>query len=703
MEISRVTKTLVLNSSNPDIMREQIRTYFHQTFSIHEKLYETLKYESTLYLRADPLRHPIIFYLGHTACFFINKLNIAKITNERINPAYESMFAVGVDEMSWDDLNEAHYDWPKGNEVRDYRDKVKACIDKLISDLPLQMPINWKSPWWAIIMGIEHERIHLETSSVLIRQLPLDEVKQLDFWSIYPESGIPPQNELIPVNGGLVKLGKSKDNPLYGWDNEYGTYEAEVIDFKAGKYLVSNQEYLSFVKDGGYEQEKWWTEEGWNWNQYRKLGMPLFWRKDNAENYLLRTMASLIPMPWNWPVEVNYLEAKAFTNWLAHKTGKNLRLPTEEEWYCLRDQVIKTDQPYWDKAPGNINLEYWASSCPVNKFAQGDFFDVIGNVWQWTETPIYGFPGFEVHPYYDDFSTPTFDGKHNLIKGGSWISTGNEAIRDSRYAFRRHFYQHAGFRYIETEAPITIHSEHYETDSDVVNWCEAQWNPEFTPPQTYYKRITDIMESVIKTEQSKSALVIGCKTGRTVFELATLCLNVVGVDFTARHIKVATHMKENGRILYVSNEEGEITSFKEQKLAEFGLQTSADRVEFWQADASNLNAKFTGYHVILTENILTHTYNPAKFLSMIHEKLNPEGILIIADSYDWLASGLDKSAWLGGFRKDGEPFTTEEGVNDILKKHFTQIDAKAEIPFYLKRDNRNLDTCILQISVWKRR
>lgn len=36
------------------------------------------------------------------------------------------------------------------------------------------------------------------------------------------------------------------------------------------------------------------------------------------------------------------------------------------------------------------------------------FYDVIGNVWQWTETPIDGLPGFEVHPLYDDFSTPTF-------------------------------------------------------------------------------------------------------------------------------------------------------------------------------------------------------------------------------------------------------------------------------------------------------
>jgi formylglycine-generating enzyme required for sulfatase activity len=59
-----------------------------------------------------------------------------------------------------------------------------------------------------------------------------------------------------------------------------------------------------------------------------------------------------------------------------------------------------------------------------------EFFDVIGNVWQWTETPITGLSGFKVHEVYDDFSTPTFDGKHNLMKGGSFFSTGQ--LRNER-------------------------------------------------------------------------------------------------------------------------------------------------------------------------------------------------------------------------------------------------------------------------------
>ena len=32
------------------------------------------------------------------------------------------------------------------------------------------------------------------------------------------------------------------------------------------------------------------------------------------------------------------------------------------------------------------------------------------------------------------------------FQGGSWVSTGDLSSRFARYAFRRHFFQHAGFR-----------------------------------------------------------------------------------------------------------------------------------------------------------------------------------------------------------------------------------------------------------------
>jgi len=104
---------------------------------------------------------------------------------------------------------------------------------------------------------------------------------------------------------------------------------------------------------------------------------------------------------------------------------------------------------------------------------------VVGNVWQWTETPIYPFEGFEVHPVYDDFTTPTYDGRHNLIKGGSWISCGNEALRSSRYAFRRHFFQHAGFRYVVSDADATAPNTYYESDKQLSEYAEFHYGDEY--------------------------------------------------------------------------------------------------------------------------------------------------------------------------------------------------------------------------------
>ncbi|MBV5350115.1 SAM-dependent methyltransferase, partial [bacterium] len=76
----------------------------------------------------------------HTATFFINKLLLAGLIDQRLNPRFESMFAVGVDEMSWDDLNEARYDWPGVDEVRVYRQSVRATVDRLIRSQPLSLP-----------------------------------------------------------------------------------------------------------------------------------------------------------------------------------------------------------------------------------------------------------------------------------------------------------------------------------------------------------------------------------------------------------------------------------------------------------------------------------------------------------------------------------------------------------------------------------
>lgn len=695
------SRTIILNNGNEEEKRQEILHYFHKTFDLDEQLYDHLARDEAFYLRAEPLRHPLIFYFGHTASFYINKLNIARLIDSRINAAYESMFAIGVDEMSWDDLNEQNYDWPTVDEVRAYRKEVRKFVTGVIRELPLSLPITWDSPFWVIMMGIEHQRIHLETSSVIIRRLPIEEVRPLAGWEICPLRGGAPENSLLPVPGGKVVLGKTKEHSLYGWDNEFGNHQFEVWDFKAAKYLVSNAEFLPFVEDNGYAKEKYWTEEGRKWVEFSKAHHPLFWLKE-SDGYLLRNLATVVDMAWNWPVEVNYLEAKAFCNWLAEKKGAAIRLPTEDEWYRLHELHDIPDQPFWKKAPGNINLEYWASSCPVDNFQFGEFCDVIGNVWQWTETPISGFEGFEVHPFYDDFSAPTFDTQHNLIKGGSWISTGNEATRDSRYAFRRHFFQHAGFRYVESEQPLEVPQAMYETDGAVSQYCEAHYGDNFFGVANFPAVCAAICLSHMKGKTKNRALDLGCSVGRASFELAREFGVVNGLDFSARFIRIAYQMQEKGVLRYELPEEGEIVSYHERKLTDLNLTEAASRVEFYQADALNLKPQFGEYDLVLAANLLDRLSNPAKFLATIHERLNDGGILVIASPYTWLEEFTRRENWIGGYRKDGEPYSTLDGLRDHLKPHFSEVADPRDVEFVTRETARKYQHSISQVTVWQK-
>ena len=516
-----------------------------------------------------------------------------------------------------------------------------------------------------------------------------------------PSIGPGAENELIAVPGGRVMQGKKQDHPLYGWDNEFGTHCQDVQGFKASRYLVSNREFLAFVEDAGYATERWWTEEGWKWRTYKQSKHPLFWLPTDGR-YRLRTITEEIDMPWDWPVEVNYLEAKAFCNWKSAESGKSIRLPTEEQWYLLRDQVLDTDQPYWETAPGNINLEHYASSCPVTQFAFADFYDVIGNVWQWTETPITGFEGFEVHRYYDDFSTPTFDNMHNLIKGGSWISTGNEATRDSRYAFRRHFFQHAGLRYVETDQPLSIRVDVYETDRLVSQYCESHYGEDYFGVANFPQAISRLCLDRMDDRPRRKALDLGCTVGRTTFELAREFPEVTGLDSSARFICLGVDMKEKGYIRYTRVEEGELVSYHEIKLSDLGLDGTQPRISFQQADACNLETRYTGYDLVLAANFIDRLYSPRKFLTLIHERIHPGGLLVIASPYGWDEATTEKNEWLGGVRVAGEPVTTREGLHHCLAPHFTPIGQPVSIPFVLRETQRKFQHSLSEVTVWER-
>jgi 5-histidylcysteine sulfoxide synthase/putative 4-mercaptohistidine N1-methyltranferase len=689
---------VTLDGNDTQAKRQEILNYFNNTYELYEKLFDIFVSDDVFYKKSELTRHPMIFYFGHTATFFINKLILAKVITKRINPDFESIFAVGVDEMNWDDLNSENYKWPKVKEVRAYRKELKKLIQELIISLPLTLPIKQDSAFWVILMGIEHERIHIETSSVLHRQLDISDINSTKDFLTCKDYDKAPKNELVSILGAAVRLGKEQNHHLYGWDNEYGEQIEEVLDFQTSKYLVSNGEFMAFVNDGGYEKKEYWDEEGRKFLDISCAKHPTFWVKD-TDTFRYRTLSEIIPMPLNWPVDVNNLEAMAFCRWLGEKDGCDYRLLSEAEWYRLYELAQIKDVPDFDDKMANINFAHYSSSCPVDRFAFGEIYDVMGNVWQWTNTPIDAFKGFKIHPIYDDFSTPTFDGKHNLIKGGSWASSGNELMKHSRYAFRRHFYQHAGFRYVKGSIE-NMQESIYESDSAVSQYCEFQYGSTYFGVENFAKKCAKLANKYASNH--KNALDLGCATGRASFELARYFDSVTGIDFSARFIQVGVELQNKGEIFYMRQQEGDIFSRVSHSLREFNLEKQSLKVQFWQGDACNLKEHFRGYDLIMATNLIDRLYEPKLFLQTVHQRLNDNGILILTSPYTWQEEYTAKEFWIGAcVDENGNEISTLDALKAILKDNFTLIDT-VDIEFVIRETARKFQHTISQMSVWKK-
>lgn len=106
---------------------------------------------------------------------YVNKCIEAGLLQKRINPRLETVFAVGVDEMGWDDLTPSHYDWPTVQETRDYRAQAKETILRVLEEYDGEF--KWEDKGWALLMGVEHEMIHFDTSAVIVRRLGIEDVR----------------------------------------------------------------------------------------------------------------------------------------------------------------------------------------------------------------------------------------------------------------------------------------------------------------------------------------------------------------------------------------------------------------------------------------------------------------------------------------------------------------------------------------------
>ena len=106
---------------------------------------------------------------------------------------------------------------------------------------------------------------------------------------------------------------------------------------------------------------------------------------------------------------------------------------------------------------------------------------------------------------------------------------------------------------------------------------------------------------------------------------------------------------------------------------------------------------------MLACNLIDRLYDPARFLTSIHERINRGGLLILVSPYTWLEEYTQRDRWIGGFRKDGENVTTLQAITQLLSSHFASAASPQDIAFVIRETSRKFQHTIAQMTVWERR
>ena len=325
-------------------------------------------------------------------------------------------------------------------------------------------------------LGLEHEMQHQELLVYDIKHLLCD---QYDAPIAPATRSIETVSGMAEIEGGLFELGygsapvgvrgtsptvregspgKSGDksphskNYDFAFDNEKPQHKVFLQDFLIDRAPVSNEDYLEFMKAGGYQDFRWWHSAGWEKVNQEQWRGPLYWEQHEGE-WMIRDFAGLhrVGDKLNEPVShVSFLEASAYAKWAGR------RLPTEAEWEkaaCFSPALNSKQQFPW----GNDEVEaqlanmfengLW-SVAPIGSFPDGQSVygcqQMIGEVWEWTTSDYVPYPGFKSE--FDEYNDKWFVGQ-KVLRGGSF-ATPRTHIRTT---YRNFFYPHerwmiGGFR-----------------------------------------------------------------------------------------------------------------------------------------------------------------------------------------------------------------------------------------------------------------
>jgi ergothioneine biosynthesis protein EgtB len=306
---------------------------------------------------------------------------------------------------------------PPVNEILRYREHVDAGVGRLLEEKDETEIRN------LVTLGLHHEQQHQELLLTDIKHVfscnPLLPPVNPSL-RVAPRSN-PPEHRFIHRPGGIVEIGAEDEG--FCFDNETPRHRTLLQEHAIGSRLITNGEYLEFIRDGGYAEAGLWLSDGWAAVQQHAWNRPLYWGADLASEFTLggeRELDAGAPV-----VHLSYYEADAYARWAG------ARLPTEAEW-----ELAAGEHP----VAGNLaEAAYWH---PVTAGdTQPQFF---GDAWEWTASPYSAYPGFK--PLAG--SLGEYNGKFMCnqltVRGGSCVTAGDHI----RASYRSFFYPEARWQFL---------------------------------------------------------------------------------------------------------------------------------------------------------------------------------------------------------------------------------------------------------------
>ncbi len=391
-----------------------------RTFS--EKLCDSLKTEDYVVQPVVDVSPPK-WHLAHTTWFFEELILKARKGYSEFHPDFSYFFNSYYESVGERVLRpeRGFMTRPEVQEIYKYRVYVDQEMSELLSNEPLD-----SSVLDMVELGLNHEQQHQE--------LLLTDIKYiLGHNPLFPAYTKQKQGKNENVNAdfkwlsieeGVYEIGHKGKGFCY--DNELGSHKQYLQPFKAMNRLVTNVEYLEFIKDGGYDHFQWWLSEAWDWVNQLKTKAPLYWHFIDGEwNYY--TLSGLVKVDLNAPVtHISYFEADAYARW------KELRLLTEFEWEVLADKYGNLSET------GFVDNENFHPSG-----FNGTDNQLVGFTWEWTQSAYLPYPGFKIA----EGAVGEYNGKFMInqmvLRGGSCVTT----MDHFRTTYRNFFHPHLRWQF----------------------------------------------------------------------------------------------------------------------------------------------------------------------------------------------------------------------------------------------------------------